>query len=62
MGSSDMEEGGLAKKLWNKFKNQRALALYSPFIVSLGSGTLEPHSFLRCISQDVYFLQAFAQA
>lgn len=60
MGSSS--EGGIAKKLWNKLKNERGLALYSPFMVCLGSGCLEPDSFLSCISQDVFFLQAFANA
>ncbi|KAK4441555.1 Bifunctional protein, mitochondrial [Sesamum alatum] len=65
MGSLELEgsdEAGIAKRLWNKFKNQRALALYSPFVVCLASGALHTNSFLHCISQDVYFLQAFAQA
>ncbi|KAL0370413.1 UNVERIFIED_CONTAM: Bifunctional protein, mitochondrial [Sesamum angustifolium] len=65
MGSLELEgsdEEGIAKRLWNKFKNERALALYSPFVVCLSSGALDPNSFLHCISQDVYFLQAFAQA
>ncbi|KAL0418606.1 UNVERIFIED_CONTAM: Bifunctional protein, mitochondrial [Sesamum radiatum] len=65
MGSLELEgsdEEGIAKRLWNKFKNERALALYSPFVVCLASGALDPNSFLHCISQDVYFLQAFAQA
>ncbi|KAH6771310.1 heme oxygenase-like [Perilla frutescens var. hirtella] len=55
-------EGGVAKRLWNKFKNERALALYSPYVVGLASGTLNPASFLHCISQDFYLLQAFARA
>ncbi|XP_047957897.1 bifunctional TH2 protein, mitochondrial-like isoform X1 [Salvia hispanica] len=55
-------EGGVAKRLWNKFKNDRDLALYSPFVVCLASGTLDPTSFLHCISQDFYLLQAFAHA
>lgn len=66
MGSLEAEQsdhgGGVAKRLWNKFKNERALALYSPYIVCLASGTLDPTSFLHCISQDFYLLQAFAQA
>ncbi|KAK4482365.1 hypothetical protein RD792_009518 [Penstemon davidsonii] len=63
MGSLDLkDEGGIAKRMWDKFQNERALALYSPFVVGLASGTLDPKSFLHCISQDVYFLQAFAQA
>ncbi|KAL9142989.1 hypothetical protein ABFS82_14G207800 [Erythranthe guttata] len=64
MGSSMMELQGseIAKKMWKKLKNGRALALYSPFIVCLASGTLDPNSFLSCISQDLFFLQAFAHA
>lgn len=56
------DDGGIAKRLWVKFKNESLCALYSPFIVCLASGTLDSKSFLHCISQDVYFLQAFAQA
>lgn len=65
MGSFELQvsdEGGIAKRLWKKFKNERALALYSPFAVCLASGTLNTMSFIHCISQDVYFLQAFAHA
>ncbi|PIM99755.1 Aminopyrimidine aminohydrolase [Handroanthus impetiginosus] len=60
MGSSG--DGGIAKRLWKKFKNERALALYSPFVICLASGTLDSNSFVRCISQDVFFLEAYAQA
>ncbi|XP_009616741.1 bifunctional TH2 protein, mitochondrial-like isoform X1 [Nicotiana tomentosiformis] len=56
------DDGGIAKRLWVKFKNESLCALYTPFIVCLASGTLDSKSFLHCISQDVYFLQAFAQA
>ncbi|KAK6143972.1 hypothetical protein DH2020_020792 [Rehmannia glutinosa] len=65
MGSLEVDGsdgGGIAKRVWNKLKNERALTLYSPFIVCLASGNLDPCSFLHCISQDVYFLQAFARA
>ncbi|KZV32958.1 hypothetical protein F511_01469 [Dorcoceras hygrometricum] len=65
MGSSELlasDEEGIAKRLWKKFKNERALALYSPFAVCLAAGTLNPKDFIHCISQDVYFLQAFAHA
>lgn len=56
------DDAGIAKRLWVKFKNESLSALYTPFVVSLASGTLDSKSFLHCISQDVYFLQAFAQA
>ncbi|XP_073150200.1 bifunctional TH2 protein, mitochondrial-like isoform X2 [Henckelia pumila] len=45
MGSFELQvsdEGGIAKRLWKKFKNERALALYSPFAVCLAAGTLDP--------------------
>ncbi|KAL2488025.1 putative aminopyrimidine aminohydrolase [Forsythia ovata] len=61
-GLNGSDEEGIARRLWNKFKNERVSALYSPFIICLASGTLDSHTFLHCISQDVYFLQAFAQA
>ncbi|KAL2470582.1 putative aminopyrimidine aminohydrolase [Abeliophyllum distichum] len=58
----DLMKKGIARRLWNKFKNERVSALYSPFIICLASGTLDSQTFLHCISQDVYFLQAFDQA
>lgn len=61
-GLNGSDEEGIATRLWNKFKNERVSVLYSPFIICLASGTLDSHTFLHCISQDVYFLQAFAQA
>ncbi|CAA0815227.1 Probable aminopyrimidine aminohydrolase-mitochondrial [Striga hermonthica] len=63
MGSLQMVGSeGIAKRLWKKLQNVRALALYSPFVVCLGSATLDPNSFIHCVSQDVYFLQSFARA
>ncbi|KAL6968137.1 hypothetical protein U1Q18_033940 [Sarracenia purpurea var. burkii] len=56
------EEGGIARKLWIKSRNQSVFALYTPFVVCLASGVLDPQSFVHCISQDVYFLKAFARA
>ncbi|PHT37888.1 putative aminopyrimidine aminohydrolase, mitochondrial [Capsicum baccatum] len=56
------DDGGIARRLWVKFKNESLCALYTPFVVCLASGTLDSISFLHCISQDVYFLQAFAHA
>lgn len=56
------DEVGIARKLWAKFKKESVLAFYTPFTVCLASGRLDTDSFLHCISQDVHFLQAFAQA
>lgn len=56
------DEEGIAKSLWIKFRNESVSAIYTPFVVSLASGKLDSESFLDCISQDVHFLQAFAQA
>ncbi|KAM7501513.1 hypothetical protein LguiB_000417 [Lonicera macranthoides] len=56
------DEEGIAKSLWIKFRNESVSAIYTPFVVSLASGKLDSDSFLDCISQDVHFLQAFAQA
>lgn len=36
--------------------------MYTPFVISLASGTLNLDTFKHYISQDVYFLNAFAQA
>nr|GMC76262.1 probable aminopyrimidine aminohydrolase, mitochondrial [Ipomoea batatas] len=32
---------GIAKKCWNKFRDEATFALYTPFIIRLASGTLE---------------------
>ncbi|CAL5425029.1 unnamed protein product [Camellia sinensis] len=56
------EGGGIARRLWVKFRDDSIFALYTPFVVCLGSGVLDPQSFLHCISQDVYFYRAFVQA
>nr|GMD25141.1 probable aminopyrimidine aminohydrolase, mitochondrial [Ipomoea batatas] len=56
------DEGGIAKRLWMKFKDESIFAMYTPFVIGLASGTLDSHTFLHCISQDVYFLQAYSQA
>ncbi|VFQ95861.1 unnamed protein product [Cuscuta campestris] len=56
------DEGGIARKLWKKFKDETVFALYTPFVVGLGSSTLDSRTFLQCVSQDVYFLQAFSKA
>lgn len=58
----DEEGGGIARRLWIKFRDDSIFALYTPFVVCLASGVLDPQSFLHCISQDVYFYRAFVQA
>ncbi|XP_052211483.1 bifunctional TH2 protein, mitochondrial-like isoform X4 [Diospyros lotus] len=56
------EGEGIARRLWIKFNSESVFALYTPFVVCLASGVLDPQSFVRCISQDAFFLQAFARA
>ncbi|KAL3523384.1 hypothetical protein ACH5RR_016218 [Cinchona calisaya] len=53
---------GVARKCWLKFKKESTLTLYSPLVVSMASGNLKLDTFRHYISQDVYFLKAFAQA
>nr|GMC70797.1 probable aminopyrimidine aminohydrolase, mitochondrial [Ipomoea batatas] len=53
---------GIAKKCWNKFREEATFALYTPFIVRLASGTLEVKTFGHCVSQGVYFVKPFDQA
>ncbi|XVF06464.1 hypothetical protein REPUB_Repub06bG0050300 [Reevesia pubescens] len=55
-------EEGLARRLWIKFRRESVLSLYSPFAVSLASGSLKIDTFRHYIAQDVHFLKAFAQA
>ncbi|GMY06205.1 bifunctional TH2 protein, mitochondrial-like [Fagus crenata] len=57
-----MDEGGIGKRFWIKFRNDTAFALYTPFFLCLASGHLLPQTFRNCISQDIHFLKAFAQA
>ncbi|GAV86216.1 TENA_THI-4 domain-containing protein/HAD domain-containing protein, partial [Cephalotus follicularis] len=60
-GSVTNEEG-LARKFWIKFYREAVFAMYTPFVVSLASGSLKIDSFRHYISQDLHFLKAFAQA
>nr|GME18475.1 probable aminopyrimidine aminohydrolase, mitochondrial [Ipomoea batatas] len=53
---------GIAKKCWNKFRDEATFALYTPFIIRLASGTLEVKTFGHCVSQGVYFVKPFDQA
>jgi hypothetical protein len=61
-GIAMVEEEGMARRLWIKFRNDSVFVLYTPFFVCLASGHLHSQTFCRCVSQDVYFLKAFAQA
>lgn len=54
--------GGIARRLWIKFRNEAVFALYTPFVVCLASGGLDPQSFLHFLSQDIFYLQGFSQA
>ncbi|CAH9081085.1 unnamed protein product [Cuscuta europaea] len=56
------DDGGMARKLWMKFQDETVFAMYTPFVVGLASASLDSSTFLHCISQDVYFLQAFSNA
>lgn len=61
--NSPIEEGvGVARRCWIKFKQESTFALYTPFVVSLASGTLNLDTFRHYIAQDVHFLKAFVQA
>lgn len=64
MGVGDELEGGggIARRLWIKFRNESVFALYTPFVVCLASGVLDLQSFLHFVSQDIYYLQAFSHA
>ncbi|RVX19417.1 Bifunctional TH2 protein, mitochondrial [Vitis vinifera] len=57
-----VDEEGIARKFWIKFRNDSVVAMYTPFLVCLASGKLDSDAFLHCISQDVHFLKAFSQA
>ena len=57
-----MDEEGIARKFWIKFRNDSVVAMYTPFLVCLASGKLDSDAFLHCISQDFHFLKAFSQA
>ncbi|XP_076931271.1 bifunctional TH2 protein, mitochondrial-like [Bidens hawaiensis] len=51
-----------ANRFWANFSKESVITLYTPFIVSLGSGTLKLHAFAHFVAQDVQFLKCFAQA
>ncbi|KAF6144414.1 hypothetical protein GIB67_024641 [Kingdonia uniflora] len=60
--SNSLDEEGLARRFWIKFKKESVFAMYTPFVVCLASGKLELETFRHYIGQDVLFLKAFAQA
>ncbi|KAJ6974833.1 bifunctional TH2 protein [Populus alba x Populus x berolinensis] len=55
-------EEGLASKFWIKFRRESVFSMYTPFIISLASGTLKIDSFRHYLSQDSHFLKSFAHA
>lgn len=58
-----IDEGvGIAGKCWIKYRKESTKSLCTPFVVSLAAGDLNLDTFRHYISQDVYFLKAFAQA
>ncbi|KAG2713736.1 hypothetical protein I3760_04G189300 [Carya illinoinensis] len=57
-----VDVGGIASRFWIKVRTHSVFVLYTPFFVCLASGHLDSDAFRRCISQDVHFLKAFAQA
>ncbi|CAN6485839.1 unnamed protein product [Victoria cruziana] len=56
------DEGSPAKRFWSKCGRETLLAMYSPFLVGLASGTLEMEAFRHYVAQDVHFLRAFVRA
>ncbi|XP_034229758.1 bifunctional TH2 protein, mitochondrial-like [Prunus dulcis] len=58
-----IDEGGLARRLWFKFRDDSVFSLYTPFFVGLASATLHSETtFRHFISQDLHFLKAFVLA
>ncbi|KAK8496302.1 hypothetical protein V6N12_063875 [Hibiscus sabdariffa] len=61
MGGMDVE-GGIARKLWNKFRSESVFVNYTPFFVCVAAGNLSTDSFLHYVSQHVHLLNAFVHA
>ncbi|XP_071732559.1 bifunctional TH2 protein, mitochondrial-like isoform X2 [Rutidosis leptorrhynchoides] len=59
---NEKDEQGFAKRLWVKYNKESINSLYTPFVVSLASGTLKIDTFRHYIAQDAHFLKCFAQA
>ncbi|KAK9082940.1 hypothetical protein Scep_029411 [Stephania cephalantha] len=60
--ATEAEDERVARRFWNKCRRESAVAMYTPFVVCLASGTLEMEAFRNYLAQDVHFLTAFAQA
>lgn len=61
MGGMDIE-GGIARKLWTKFRSESVFVNYTPFFVCLAAGNLNADVFLHYSAQNVHLLDAFAHA
>ncbi|XVE77993.1 hypothetical protein DITRI_Ditri13aG0108400 [Diplodiscus trichospermus] len=61
MGVMD-DEGGIARKLWTKFRSESVFVNYTPFFVGVAAGNLNSDVFLLYTSQRVHLLNAFAHA
>ncbi|EXB46025.1 hypothetical protein L484_015886 [Morus notabilis] len=57
-----MAKDEISYRCWKKFTVDLVCLQCSPFFVSFAAGTLDAESFRRCISQDLHFFNAFAQA
>ncbi|XP_074307866.1 bifunctional TH2 protein, mitochondrial [Silene latifolia] len=53
---------GISRRFWNKFKRDSVFSLFSPFVLSLSAGNLRVETFRHYIAQDVHFLNAFDKA
>ncbi|KAJ8760585.1 hypothetical protein K2173_015252 [Erythroxylum novogranatense] len=60
--SSSAAGEGLASRFWIKSRRESIFSVYTPFVLSLASGTLPIEAFRHYISQDFHFLKAFAHA
>lgn len=56
------EEMYISRKCWFKVKKKSSLALYTPFVVGMASGTLKMETFMSYIAHDPYYFKAFAKA
>ena len=59
--SERVTEGIIGNWYWMKHEEQSELILLLPFFVCLAAGNLDPETFLKFVTQDHYFLEAFLQ-